>query len=275
MDVKARLQETLHSGRAIFGEVLDRRWNNDPFGTTPRGYPDEYLKLFEITRAKNLPEVDAIERSTGYAIDRGWLDELALHTQIVKKSSELTYAHGRLLYSLLRKRIQTAKRIVALETGTARGFSALCMAKAIDDAGVEGFVVSVDVLPHLKRMYWNCIDDAQGKKTRAELLSPWSDLLERVIFVQGDTRSVLPKLAFHKIHFAFLDAQHIESSVMQEFACVEALQEAGDVVVFDDVTPQLFPGVVAAVNRIETQGNYDVVRLFASDQRSYAWSTKK
>jgi hypothetical protein len=62
---------------------------------------------------------------------------------------------------------------------------------------------------------------------------------------------------------------------MQEFACVEALQEAGDVVVFDDVTPQLFPGVVAAVNRIETQGNYDVVRLFASDQRSYAWSTKK
>jgi len=123
-------------------------------------------------------------------------------------------------------------------------------------------------------MYWNCIDDAEGKKSRAELLAPWSDLLERIIFIQGDTRSTLPRLGLERIHFAFLDAQHIETSVLQEFSCVQALQKAGDMVVFDDVTPMVFPGVVAAVDRIEAEGDYDVVRLPASDRRSYAWSTK-
>jgi predicted O-methyltransferase YrrM len=148
------------------------------------------------------------------------------------------------------------------------------MAKAIRDAGVEGFVVSVDVLPHLTRMYWNCIDDAEGKKTRAELLAPWSDLLERIIFVQGDTRSTLPKLGLQRIHFAFLDAQHIERSVLQEFTSVEPLQQVGDMIVFDDVTPQLVPGVVAAVDQIEARGDYGIRRLSLSQERGYAWSVK-
>jgi predicted O-methyltransferase YrrM len=62
----------------------------------------------------------------------------------VKKRSKLGYAHGRLLYSVLRKYIadNSPAYVNVLETGTARGFSALCMAKAIADSGVTGHVVT-------------------------------------------------------------------------------------------------------------------------------------
>jgi predicted O-methyltransferase YrrM len=274
MQLAAWLQEAIFSGRAVAGELLDRRWNNYPFGRAPRGGAEEYLKLFESTREKSFLEIDEIEASTGFAIDRTWLDELALHTQIVKKSSELAYAHGRLIYSLIRERMKKENRMVALETGTARGFSALCMAKAMEDSNKDGYVISLDVLPHLRKMYWNCIDDSVATKSRAELLAPWSDLLQRIVFLQGDTRSTLPRIGLERIHFAFLDAQHIKRSVLQEFDCVSTLQEKGDMVLFDDVTPQVFPGVVAAVNQIESAKEYQVRRLSISEQRGYAWAVK-
>jgi predicted O-methyltransferase YrrM len=274
MQVGPLLQEAIHSGRALVGEFLDRRWNNYPLGRRPRATADDYLELFENTKSKSYPEVEKIEAATGFAIDRSWVDDLALHTQIVKKKSELAYTHGRLIYSLLRQRIQNENRIIALETGTARGFSALCMAKAMDDAGVDGSVISLDVLPHQKEMFWNCVDDAERAKTRADLLAPWSDLLRRVIFVQGDTRSTLPKINVQRLHFVFLDAQHLKSSVLHEFSCVSVSQRSGDVVFFDDVTPSAFPGVVAAVDEIEAQGQYRVIRIQASEQRGYAWAVK-
>jgi predicted O-methyltransferase YrrM len=274
MHVAAWLQEAIYSGRALVGEILDRRWNNHPFGTAPRGSPSDYLDLFEDTRKKSFPDIDAIEQSTRFAVDTTWLDRLALHTQIVKKNSELTYAHGRLLYSLMRRRIQNEKHVVALETGTARGFSALCMAKAMQDSGVDGFILSLDVLPHHRRIVWNCIDDTEKLKTRAELLEPWSDLLKHIVFVQGDTRSTLPRIGLQRIQFAFLDAQHIERSVLQEYDCIKAVQQTGDMIIFDDVTPKTFPGVVAAVDQIDAKGEYSVTRLPISDQRGYAWSVK-
>src|SRR3546814_8877197 len=63
------------------------------------------------------------------------------------------------------------------ETGTARGFSALCMARALQDAGAGGYVVTVDQLPHDRPMLWNCIDDHEGPRTRAQLLSDYPELL--------------------------------------------------------------------------------------------------
>ena len=74
----------------------------------------------------------------GYSIDKEWLNKLALQTQIVIKKSPLNYAHGRVLYSLLRNYLRTnSKKLKGLnivETGTARGFSSLYMAKALFDS---------------------------------------------------------------------------------------------------------------------------------------------
>lgn len=244
---------------------------------SPKGTAEEYCALLAKAELVNYPEVDEIEQESGFAIDGKWLSNLALHTQVVKKKSVLTYpAHGRLLYAILRRHIEDSAEhfFTVMETGTARGYSALCMGKAIADSGKGGRIITIDVLPHQTKMYWNCIDDLEGRKTRAELLSPWSDLLNLITFVQGDTLRQLPRIGVSRVNFAFLDAQHTQAAVEHEFSIVEPLQQRGDVVFFDDVTPDQFPGVVQAVEQIERRGNYRLRRLKAAERRSFAWGSK-
>lgn len=250
-----------------------------PFGNMPHASREKYLSLFEETRKRVFPEIDALERQMGFAIDKSWLDELALHTQIVIKESTLNYQHGRLLYAVLRRYLSVSQiagnaPCVAFETGTARGFSSLCMAKAMIDARIGGQVVSLDILPHNTPMIWNCIDDYEGRKTRQQLLARWPEELGRVIFIQGWTASQLRKTGLVRVNFAFLDAQHTLDQVMEEYRYVCDRQRRGDIIVFDDVTPGFFDGVVEAVDQIEGESLYDVHRVWVSDQRGYAVATR-
>ena len=159
--------------------------------------------------------------------------------------------------------------ITVLETGTARGFSALCMAKALIDSNVCGKVVTFDVLLHNTRLIWNCIDDHEDPKTRQQLLSPWSKELSRVIFIQGWTKYQLQRTGLSRVHFVFLDAQHTAEDVMVEYVYMRDRQLADDIIVFDDVTPGFFDGVVKAIEQIESEGQCSIEWLQVSGERSY------
>lgn len=276
MNLRGIIYEIAFAGRAMINNAVDSVLYRDPFGNSPRASANEYRMLHAEACSRQFPAIDELEAEIGFAIDRTWLDDLALHTQITKKKSSLAYPHGRLLYSLLRRYIDASGEdfVTVCETGTARGFSALCMAKAISDSGVPGRVVTFDVLPHLTRHYWNCIDDHEGRKTRAELLAPWSELLRNVAFVHGDTQLMLERVGLDRINFAFLDAQHVKRAVLYEFKIVSDRQRQGDMIVLDDVTPAAYPGVVAAVDEIEARSDYDFNRLALSDERAYAWGVK-
>src|SRR3546814_7812068 len=95
-----------------------------------------------------------MEASQGFAIDRGWMEQLALHTQVVIKQSRLNYNHGRLLYAVLRRYLAECRSAQAaiFVTGTARGFSALCMALALQDAGAGGYVRSEEHTSELQSL---------------------------------------------------------------------------------------------------------------------------
>lgn len=249
-----------------------QRWDNDPLGSTPRASRETYLSLHDQVRGATFPEIDELEKSLGYALDSDWFENLALHTQVVVKDSDLNYQHGRILYSVLRDYLDRYKpqAVRILETGTARGFSSLCMARAISDSGQGGSIVSMDVLPHTKPIYWNCIDDCDGRKTRQALLSPWRELLDLIVFIQGDTSEVLGRLAMGRVNVAFLDARHTYEMVMDEARYVMERQQKGDIIVFDDVTEALFPGVVAAVDEIGCRYPYSIQRITLTEQRGYA-----
>jgi len=254
--------------------LRDRAFPVDPFGTAPQASRERYLQLYDEARSVPYPEIDAVEKSLGYAIERRELETLALHTQIVIKKSKLNYQHGRLLYASLRRYLAdhppVKGGVTILETGTARGFSTLCMAKAITDSGANGKIITIDILSHNIPMFWNCIDDHDGKKTRQELLSPWQEELNHIVFVQGWTKAQLERTGLSRIHFAFLDAQHTKEDVLFEYVYVRDRQVTGDMIVFDDVTPGLFDGVIAAVNQIESDGLYTIERLTVSNERGYA-----
>ena len=264
-------------------EWANKPWYDHSFGSKPSGTANKYQKLAEQVQMQNYPEIECFERDSGFQIPIDWLDELAFQTQVVIKSSPLCYAHGRVLYSTLSNYlqqhppIQPMERITIWETGTARGFSALCMAKALQDQQRSGLIVTFDVLPHQTTMYWNCVaDHERGALTRAELLYPWRELLETyIIFQQGDTRLELPKLKAERIHFAFLDGAHTYKDVMFEFSQVERYQLSGDIIVYDDYTPSHYPGLVKAVNEICEQYHYRRTDLKAHSDRGYVVAVKE
>ncbi len=163
-----------------------------------------------------------------------------------------------------------------LETGTARGFSAVCMAKALRDAKRAGTILTVDVLHAERPILWNSIADTEGPKTRLQLLEPWSDLVEdHVVFLRGDVAIALEQIGVPRIHFAFLDAEHTFDAVQHELAFVAAHQQAGDVIVCDDYTPSEFPEIVRAVDELAATGAYALEPFASSDDRGYAYLERK
>ena len=238
---------------------------DQPFAKKPIANKEVYysLALNAERNTYSIQDVDKLETQTGYAISRDWIKSLALHTQVVIKKSELNYAHGRVLYCVLAKYLEGLnkdKRINILETGTARGFSAMCMAKALDDFKFNGLIISIDILPHNYPILWNCVDDhVVGSQTRDNLLSKWKELSEKyVVFVQGFSKIILPKIGLNRINFAFLDGVHTFEEAMNEFNHISKFQKNNDVIIFDDYNEEEFPGIVKAVTIISKKGNYTI-----------------
>ena len=119
-----------------------------------------------------------------------------LQNQIVITNSELCYAHGRILYSTLRqylsdRDISDRQGLTIIETGTARGFSSVCMAKALSDSDSSGKILTFDLISNEKEMFWNSVDDLEGQQTRLGLLKPWANLVEKfIVFIEGDSREL-------------------------------------------------------------------------------------
>ncbi|OCW82004.1 hypothetical protein AKH20_03925 [Pelagibacteraceae bacterium GOM-A3] len=242
------------------------KYFNQPISNSPLSNLENYYKLAKEAEINtySIEDVDLLEKENGFSIDKNWLNSLAFQTQIVVKKSELNYAHGRVLYSVLRNYLsnlsQENKTINIVETGTARGFSSICMAKALSDSEFEGSICTLDVLPHFKKMFWNCAaDHTKGDQNRHDLLNDWAHLTERyIIFIQGFTKHILPKIGLSRINFAFLDGAHSYKDVMFEFNTISKRQKNGDIIVFDDCNKKHFPGIVKAVNDIEKKMNYSV-----------------
>ena len=259
------------------------RYNNQPFSNQPKSKLQKYYKLADEAdrNTYSLSDVDLLEKQYGFSVDRIWLNYLALHTQIVIKKSELNYAHGRVLYSVLRHYLTTLNRNIKsvniFETGTARGFSSICMAKALSDSGYEGSICTIDVLPHFKKMFWNSpFDHTKGEQTRQNLLINWANLIERyIIFIQGYTRHIIPKIAMQRINFAFLDGSHTYKDVLIEFNMISKCQKKGDIIIFDDYNHKDFPGIVKIIDDIINKKNYEVKLIYnKKTSRNYAIAKK-
>jgi len=238
---------------------------------------DDFVERFRKFRDVSSVEIDELERKYGFAAERSWVDHLALHTQIVLKDSEANWSHGRLLYSLLSHRLDTIDQkegFDILDTGTARGFSALVMARALLDSGKPGRVFTLDILPHEDEIFSNCIDGVDRPVSRREIWAQWPLESSRVIPLTGPTSQNLHDLNTARVCFAFLDAQHEYSNVMEEYEWVSASQDVGDIIVFDDVSEELFPGVWRAVEEIRRIGLYSVETLSSSETRTYGIATR-
>lgn len=262
-----------------FNKAFNRLLSENPLISQPISSITKYENLYNDTLKKEYEEVLTYEKNTNGSIDKDWLSLLAKYTQITIKINDLCYAHGRILYSALKSRIESLNnknQITILETGTARGFSSLCMAKCLSDMNQSGTILTLDQIPHKKNIYWNSVSDhLKGKISRSKLLEPWNDLIENhIIFLTGDSRVIIDSLNFMRVHFAFLDGCHTYQDVHYEFNSIKKCQKTGDIIVFDDYTLGHYDGVIKAVNEICEQNSYSKLIIKLNDKRSVLVATK-
>ncbi|NOL48014.1 cephalosporin hydroxylase family protein [Synechococcus sp. MIT S9220] len=266
---------------AFIDSLISSVWHDFPLGRYPIGSEQLYLELANKASSISYPEIDSYERDVGYSIDLEWLNDLALQTQVVCKTSPVCYEHGRLLYSTIRayladNNFSPTEKLSIVETGTARGFSSICMAKALHDASHPGVIHTFDLLPHDVPIYWNCIADHQrGPLSRSSLLDRWNNLISNyIIFISGDTRNQLQKMHFSRVHLAFLDGAHTFDDIIFEFNQIKDHQKSGDYIIYDDYTPSYFPELVKAVDYICLTYSYSFLKISASTSRGYLIAIK-
>ena len=247
-----------------------------PFGILRWAKKNKYLDIYQKILKKKYKEIDTYENNFKKKIDLNWLNQLALTTQVVIKKSEINYQHGRILYAELYNYIDKnmPKNIDILETGTARGFSSVCMSKAIVDSNSDGKIHTIDILPNNKKIYWNCISDIDGKKTRTELLKNWAIYVDKIKFHTGNSINVLKKLDLKRVNFAFLDGSHNKKKVQIEFDWVKKRQFKNDVIIFDDYDPKNFKGICELIDNLEKQKIYKIIKIFSEQNRGYAIAYK-
>jgi hypothetical protein len=262
--------------RKYYSYYSNKRTN--PLILKPLANNEKYLALWHQAKLEYYPEIVNYLSEYNIKIPSEWIHELALYTQVCIKESKINYQHGFLLYKCLSNYILKNKlnEISIVEIGTARGFSALCMAKAIKDHGIEGKILTLDILPNNFPIYWNSIGDNKGKRSRVELLSGYKYLIEHYIqFIEGKSENILRNLALKRINLAFIDGNHFYENVLYDGNYISKNQSSGDIIVFDDYNTSFFPGVVKAADEICLRNNYSKKIINSNEQRGYLIAQKQ
>jgi hypothetical protein len=242
----------------------------------------DYLKLSEFAKTFNYGLIlDELTQYFNYLHDKEDMDNIGLKLQISIKKSKPMYLHGYVISSTLHKYLtdNNYDNINILETGTARGFSSVAMAKILDKFNNKGKIYTID---HYNGPWNNCIKSAElGRKiTMEESIEEWSKLVNKYItFLKGNSQKKLGELnsKLERIHFAFLDGAHFYKDVKMELEYTEKKQLSGDVIVCDDYTKTQFPEICKAIDEFLSNKKYEYKIFYGNDgtkKRGYVYMKK-
>jgi hypothetical protein len=233
---------------------------------------DTYERIFALERSVDYPMVTAFEERMGFAVDRERLEAAARVLCCPYKAAAPHWQHGRVLYAATRRYLTDhpeLAQIRTLDVGTAKGYSALCVRWAVEDAGVEAQSVSVDVMPPDHRVRRGTIAEVDGLKTLAEILAPWPEA-SRITFVESTGIDWLERQPNIRIHVAFVDGKHTGFVVRREGVLLAQRQQPGDLCIFDDVH---IGDVSAAVTSLHH--DYTLAYLQPLPKRAYAIGVRR
>lgn len=261
----------------------------------------EYEAAFaeECARHEQYAVVDHLETRLGFAIERERLWAAARTLACPVKANPPNWQHGRVVYALARSvlangraRLTQEPPCIFVDIGTAKGFSALMMAMAIEDhqrgrrdetvnaalsqpgplplAGVQR-VESWDVLDPTAAVRRNSVLEVDGLKTLDQYLAPWPRERRRIDFKMVDDPNQVG-LKDHalwemraldrpdrgmRVPFAFIDGKHDYEHVSRDADRIARLQVPGDIILFDDTH---LPGVENAVKALPHRHPYRLDR---------------
>jgi hypothetical protein len=238
---------------------------------------EDYRAAWETERKREYPVVDAFEARCGYALSRTELEAAARVLACPVKKNPPNWQHGRVLFARARKYLERdefycghpkRQEVRILDIGTAKGFSALCLQWALNEAESIGRVTSVDVIDPYARVKRNTIAECDGLKTLHETLRPWSDA-QAISFAKSTGLDWLDS-HHERIHIAFVDGSHDGDVVLEEGRLLVKRQEHGDIAIFDDVDRA---DISDAIHRLG--GSYRFERIEVLPNRHYAIGVRR
>lgn len=157
--------------------------------------------------------------------------------------------HGLLLYGLVRL-LPSDRPGAILDVGTARGFSAIAMARAVRDGSLKHRIYTVDIIDHRERRNWHASRKhgptdplATSRVSRSEIWSRWySDEAVHVDPLGASSRDVLENWKHGPILLAFVDGAHNYRAVKDDLALLDRRMAPGGVIVLDDFHPGMVLG---------------------------------
>lgn len=229
----------------------------------------QYDAAFGLECQQRYPVVLDVEQRCGHAIDPVKIRAAARILACPVKANPPCWQHGRVLYAEVRRYLEDQSgQVLALDIGTAKGFSALVLQWALLDSGVPVQVESVDVIDPLAWEYRNSVLELDGPKRLADYLQMWPEAAA-IRFYKSTGIDWLARSS-DRVHFAFIDGKHTGAVVAKEAALLSKRQEPGDLVVFDDVH---IGDVSAAVDSMAHV--YSLERLDVLPKRAYAIGVRR
>jgi hypothetical protein len=123
------------------------------------------------------------------------------------------------------------------------------------------------VLDPNERVSRNTVAEVDGLKTLGEILAPWPEA-QSITFLKSTGQKWLQEHP-ERVHVAFVDGKHSYEAVSWEGALLGERQQAGDIVMFDDVQ---IGGVAKAVKELTA---YAIEYVDVLPNRRYAIGVRK
>ena len=175
--------------------------------------------------------------------------------------------HGLLLYKLILQNLVRPYPIVILDVGTARGFSAISMAKAMMDANIPGRIFTIDIIGHDESLDWHVGKQQPDEPlagveiARSEIWDRWyPEEADRISPVTGKSHEILESWNHGDIAFAFIDGDHRYHAVKADLELLDALMAEGGQIVLDDYHTGVSAARIPLPSRVANLTSYYLER---------------
>jgi predicted O-methyltransferase YrrM len=143
---------------------------------------------------------------------------------------------GRFLYSLVR----LTRPKTMIETGSWIGYSALCIAQALEDNGGGGHLHSFDVFGHRPGWGSPITGPCEDSYAVANAHAQHANLAHRLTFHQGDSSTTIRHVFKDKpasFDLAYIDGDHRLEGVVRDWRVVDELISEGGLMLLHDTNP--------------------------------------
>lgn len=237
-----------------------------------KGWPRGDLRHFPSRQLRDVPPEQLRPWPFPAFLDNPscrWLQALKrIYSTPLSFPSALSPEAGILLHSLVRN-IQPK---AVIETGTFIGVSSIWIAAALAELPSPGELHSFDWFGPVEAGPWRAVSIKEGRRQLVESHLREAGVDALVTLHEGWSCPTLTGLRdqgrLPRVQFAFLDADHTERGVWDDFRAVEPLVDTGGYVLLHDTLPELCgcEGPRKLLDTVNEQavGGYQVIDLYLS-----------